>query len=120
MSLILNQSSEFTTLVYKNFKKSSEYWLRNELFAYVLEADQHIRNAFDKDVKKSFIKTLESARTCWKKIQILLLTAETLEVLPAAQIEKIMQKLERIQKLSYGLLKHIEGSRQAKKEAAVA
>ncbi len=120
MSLIQNQSTEFTEMVYKSFRKTSEYWLRNELFAIILEAEHHVKIAFDKDLKKSFIKTLESARNCWKKIQILLLTAETLEVLPASMIEKILLKLEKLQKLSHGLLKHIEASKLAKKEAAVA
>jgi hypothetical protein len=116
--LILSQSKQFTTVLFTAFKSNKEKWFKNEIFSLALQADQSAETAFDKNYKGSFVKTLEKTRACWSEIQSMLLIAETMQLCKPEQTAKCLKELEILQKLSFGLLRHIEAKKKAKQEAA--
>jgi hypothetical protein len=115
---ILTQSKQFTTVLFAAFKSSKEKWFKNEIFSLALQADKTAETAFDKNYKGSFIKTLEKTRACWSEIQSMLLIAETMQLCKPEPVAKCLKELETLQKLSFGLLRHIEAKKKAKQEAA--
>jgi hypothetical protein len=117
-SLIITETEKLNKVLFTTFKTIKDPIFKNEIYALILEADMLIRMAHDRTMPRSFVRTLEKARGVWSKLQSMLLLAETLEFCRPEQAEKCLKQLETTQKISFGLLRHIEARKKAKQESA--
>jgi hypothetical protein len=114
--LIITENEQLVKTLYFTFKKSNDKLLRNEIYSLMLQSQMQLKITFDPNLPKNFIKSMERIRGIWSKLQSMLLIAEMLGACNAAQIEKCLLQIEAVQKISFGLLRHIESRKNAKKE----
>ncbi len=115
--LIINENEQLIKTLYFTFKNSKDKLMRNEIYSLMLQSEMQLKMAFDPSLPKNFIKSMERIRGIWSKLQSMLLIAEMLGTCNAAQIEKCLLKIEAVQKISFGLLRHIETRKQSKHES---
>lgn len=114
--LVISENEALNGALFNTFKNTKNILIRNEIFSLMMEAEMQLKMAFDPKIPFSFVKRMQKIRGIWARLQSMLLLAEMLEICSATAAEKCLKKLEKVQKISFGLLRYIE-ARKTKAQA---
>lgn len=109
--LLSEEAAQFTMLVYQAFSENRDNIIVKILFLDTLKAAHSIEKAFSENKKLSTEVYLKYALDYWIKVKSVLLIARNIKLCSAAQSLHLLEKINQIQKISNGLIRHLKNKK---------